>query len=327
MVCVSTIVLMLLARAAVAAVSESSLPMDPIDTHALLAVRASGSASGVEYCDFDNGTRIHPLPTGFFGPEPCVFASGMVLRGNDKLGGKGAEAGALIWGFVSPGAKVSCAVDAGTPVVATADASGRWEMSLQQKGGPAARTLVFSTPDVASVTLSNVLFGAVFLCSGQSNMDFSVAPWGGGGCLVANQTVAEAASGKLDDIRLKKATGNWFNSSTAGKNKQGVMQSGYAVGQFSAVCYLTALQIKKNINGYADLPIGLMQSSVGGTVIEEWMSTSALEACLPANESVSHAGCAAGSQQNSELYYRLVDPLAPMSLTGALWYVCAYAWT
>ena len=53
---------------------------------------------------------------------------------------------------------------------------------------------------------------------------------------------------------------------------------------------------------------------------EEWMSTSALEACLPASESVSHAACSAGSQQNSELYYRMVDPLAPMSLTGALWY-------
>ena len=40
-----------------------------------------------------------------------------------------------------------------------------------------------------------------------------------------------------------------------------------------------------------------------------------------ANESVSHAPCAAGSQQNSELYYKTVDPLAPMSLTGALWCV------
>ena len=50
------------------------------------------------------------------------------------------------------------------------------------------------------------------------------------------------------------------------------------------------------------------------------MSTSALEACLPANESVSHANCAAGSQQNSELYYKMLEPLAPSSLTGALWY-------
>jgi sialate O-acetylesterase len=80
------------------------------------------------------------------------------------------------------------------------------------------------------------------------------------------------------------------------------------------------MQLKKNIPGMEHRPIGLMQSSVGGTVIEEWMSTSALEACLPAADSVSHAACSAGSQQNSELYYRMVEPLAPMSLTGALWY-------
>lgn len=35
------------------------------------------------------------------------------------------------------------------------------------------------TTNTTTVTLANVLFGAVFLCSGQSNMDFSVAPWGG----------------------------------------------------------------------------------------------------------------------------------------------------
>ena len=89
------------------------------------------------------------------------------------------------------------------------------------KGGPAAQTLIFTGSskkgvELPAVTLNNVLFGAVFLCSGQSNMDFSVAPWGGGGCLDANATVAAAASGKLDDIRLKKSTGSWFNSSTPG---------------------------------------------------------------------------------------------------------------
>ena len=67
-------------------------------------------------------------------------------------------------------------------------------------------------------------------------MDFSVAPWGGGGCLEANATVAAAGSGKLDDIRLKKSIGGWFNSSAPGMNRQGVMQPGYNVGAFSAVC-------------------------------------------------------------------------------------------
>ena len=226
----------------------SSLPEDPLDTDAFLA-DVGVSTEGVPLCAFGNGTRTTPLPTGFFGPEPCVFESGMVLRANDPLGGKGAAAGALVWGFSKPGAMVSCAVGGAPPVTATADGKGRWELTLQQKGSPAPRTLVFSTPGSTAVSLTNVLFGDVWLCSGQSNMDFSVAHWGGGGCLDANETVAAAASGKLDDIRLKKTTsssgimGSWFNSSAA---------AGQLVGSFSAVCYLTAMQIKKNIPGYTD---------------------------------------------------------------------------
>lgn len=50
------------------------------------------------------------------------------------------------------------------------------------------------------------------------------------------------------------------------------------------------------------------------------MSPQALEQCLPANESVSGATCAAGSQFNSNLYYELIDPLSPLALTGTLWY-------
>ena len=81
--------------------------------------------------------------------------------------------------------------------------------------------------------------------SGQSNMDFSVAPWGGGGCLKANETVAAAGSGRLDDIRMKKGTilnpGGWFNSSTAAINRQGVLQKGYVQwGHCADVCVARA---------------------------------------------------------------------------------------
>ena len=165
-----------LALALVSAGVAQDLPTDPLDEQAM-------HASGQNICAFDNGTRVPGalLPNGFFGPEPCVFTSGMVLRGNDTLGGKGAGAGALVWGFAGAGAVVSCTVDTSYVVSTVADKAGRWELVLQQKGGPAAHTLVFATSSAGAedgadttVTLTNVLFGAVFLCSGQSNMDFSV---------------------------------------------------------------------------------------------------------------------------------------------------------
>ena len=73
------------------------LPTDPLDEqamHGTMHTLSSGMMVGPSICDFDNGTRVPgALPKGFFGPEPCVFTSGMVLRGNDPLGGKGAAAG------------------------------------------------------------------------------------------------------------------------------------------------------------------------------------------------------------------------------------------
>jgi sialate O-acetylesterase len=244
----------------------------------------------------------------------------MVLRSSDSHGGAD---GASVWGFGNASSVVTVAIDGNAVGTVAADASGRWEMALKEAASPTPRTITFLAAGGKTATLSNVLFGDVFLCSGQSNMDFCV---GGcdtipgvspssckmGGCFAANETVAAAAAGKWNDIRLMHGPGgNWVNAS---------QDEGLTVSMFSAVCFLTAVQMKRQIPGHTDRPIGLVQSSVGGTVIEMWMSTDALQVCLPPNEAVDGAPCAAGVQQNSILYDSSIAPLAPMRLSGALWY-------
>ena len=145
-----TLLLVVPAAAAAASAFERgglALLEDPLDTLALEAPGARASASGLNLCDFGNGSRITPLPADFFGPEPCVFAPGMVLRANDTLGGKGAAAGALIWGYAKPGATVTLEASPWwSSVSCNADAqTGRWELTLQQEGSPVPKALVFST--------------------------------------------------------------------------------------------------------------------------------------------------------------------------------------
>ncbi len=213
--------------------------------------------SGVNYCKFANGTRQVPLAADFFGPEPCVFGDGMVLRASDSAGGAGASAGAVIWGFGAAAEKVALTID-GTPSgSATSDANGRWEITVKVPASAKPSVLEFSGAS-KQATLNNVLFGDVWLCSGQSNMDFSVAASGGGGCFAQNETVALAASGKYNDIRLMHggaANGHWWNASS---------NNGSDVAHFSAVCFLSALAMKQHIPSHKDRPIGLVQSSVGG---------------------------------------------------------------
>lgn len=184
-------------------------------------------AGGVNYCKFANGTRQTPLAAGFFGPEPCVFGDGMVLRASDSDGGAGAAAGAIIWGFGAASEKVSLTIDGTAAGSATAGATGRWEITVKVPASVKVSMLEFSGA-TKKASLSNVLFGDVWLCSGQSNMDFSVAASGGGGCFAQNETVALAASGKYDDIRLMHggaANGHWWNASSNAEMKGKTSQS------------------------------------------------------------------------------------------------------
>ena len=97
------------------------------------------AGSGPKTCQFANGTRTPdaPLPKGYFGPEPCVFASDMVIRANDS--DASAAAGALVWGSAAPGQSVVCALDGATVATVTADASGRWEVTLHQPASAVER--------------------------------------------------------------------------------------------------------------------------------------------------------------------------------------------
>ena len=156
----------LLAMSGAAAVATT----DPLSQLSVNAGRGPPKVS----CTFANGSRTKSLPDEFFGFEPCVFASGMVLRANDTaLGGAGAGAGAAVWGWAKPAEMVSVTIGSVAAGSATADAKGRWQLALQMTASAAPHTVAVhgsvareAETQVVSV-LENVLFGSVFLCSGQ----------------------------------------------------------------------------------------------------------------------------------------------------------------
>ena len=90
---------------------------------------------------------------------PKIFSSNMVMQRDRPL---------PVWGMAAPGEKISVQL-AGQSESATADAQGRWQLRMpaQQAGGPAVMIVSGAT---ATVRFENILFGGVWLCSGQSNM-------------------------------------------------------------------------------------------------------------------------------------------------------------
>lgn len=115
------------------------------------------------------------------------------------------------------------------------------------------------------ITLKNILIGEVWLCSGQSNMAFTVSQ--------ANNSADEIAAANFPQIRNFNVAQR-INTQPLSTMEKGEWQlcSPATVGSFSAVAYFFARNLYQNLN----VPIGIIHASWGGTNAESWMSADAL---------------------------------------------------
>ena len=278
-------------------------------------------------------TRADVKPNGLF-TDGAVLQQGIAVP---------------VWGTAKDGEKVTVKFQDQT-VTATAQ-EGRWMVRLQplKAGGPFTMTISGEN----SVTLTNVLVGEVWLCSGQSNMAFALAR-------ATNATEAIAAAGdpqlRLFTVPRDAAdeprtdiTGSWRQSAPA------------TASNFSAVAYFFGRDLRRALK----VPVGLIHSSVGGTLAEAWTSRAALEADPdlrrilerqaeavknydPAKAAARHRAALAShkeavaqakaegkkapaapraaedprraTRRPSGLYNAMIAPLQPYALAGAIWY-------
>ena len=179
---------------------------------------------------------------------PSFFTDHMVLQ---------RETDAPIWGWANPGEKVSVSATWGASAAGAAAADGTWRVSLKTPGpgGP----FVVTVKGENAIDLKNVLIGEVWLCSGQSNMGMTVAS--------SNNAAEEIAAAKYPRIRLLGV-----NLVTAGDPQTDCKVRPWAECSPSSVKYFTAAGyfFGRKLHQELDLPIGLINSSWGGTCIEAW---------------------------------------------------------
>ncbi len=243
-----------------------------------------------------------------------AFGSNMVLHAD----------GATLFGNAAPAANVDVHVvldSSGAVVTSTqslATGSGSWLASVNVPASSYSYSIIVNSSGQVS-TLTNVLFGDVYLCSGQSNMDFCLGGLGvcAGGTFAANETVAKAHL--FPEIRLLKTGSAWTPSWNGNLSDM----SQRVLRDFSAVCYLTAVALKETVSSvFASRPMGLIQASVGGTIIEAWSPAAVARECgMPEAQSGGPTVCAAGPVQTYEtLFDASIAPLVPMRLSAAFWY-------
>jgi len=218
-----------------------------------------------------------------------VFSSHMVLQ-RDKPN--------TLWGWTTPGAKVTVTIGK-EHADGTGAGDGKWmvRISPPPTGGP--YTVNVDGPDHAE--LDDVLVGDVWICSGQSNMEF--------GMQMTRNAQAEIAAADNPGIRLfllqrdisltpvATPTGTWVPCTP-----ETIVQGGWS--GFTAVGYFFGRELNQRLK----IPIGLLETSWGGTVAESWTSRQGLkpfkefQPALTAIDTTLHNGSESPEQQFDKWY-------------------------
>lgn len=186
---------------------------------------------------------------------PALFSEHAVLQKSDSV---------PVWGKAAPGEVVEVTLDKAS-ATAVAGEDGKWRLRLDLADlGSGPFDLVVQGRNL--ITVRDVLVGEVWLCGGQSNMEWPLRGTGG-----AAQEIAQSANPLLRQFKvertasadpLEEAKGRW------------VVATSSTTPDFTAVGYYYAKTIHRELK----VPIGLLNASVGGTVIETWMGSDALDA-------------------------------------------------
>jgi sialate O-acetylesterase len=173
----------------------------------------------------------------------------------------------MIWGRAADGEGVSVSLGA-TTVTTRADLSGQWSVQLPAMSAGGPFVVSAQGESGARQSVSDILVGDVFLCSGQSNMELPVRR--------AGDTDSEIRDSRNDTIRMLNVE---HASSLTPRTEFGgpvVWQSAApeTVPEWSAACFFFGRELQKTVH----VPIGLVNASWGGSNIRPWMSAAALHA-------------------------------------------------
>ena len=236
---------------------------------------------------------------------PRVLGSNMVLQRDLPV---------PVWGWAEAGEKVTVSF-AGQSKSSTAGDDGKWMVKLDPLKA-SAKAASLSIQGKNKLTLENILVGEVWICSGQSNMEWSISR--------SMNPKEEIAASNHPNIRLFNVPGHTVSpvpNDKAARPGSWQVCSPKTSGGFSAVGYYFGRRLQKELG----VPVGLVGSNWGGTRIEPWTTLAGFES-VPELSKIAQqvknykAGTKVGGGSPSAIYNSMVHPLAPLAMRGGIWY-------
>ena len=234
---------------------------------------------------------------------PTIFGDNMVLQ---------QQTDAAIWGMAAKNSTVKITTSWNKKSYSTrAGSDGKWKQKVSTPGAGGPYEITIS--DGKILNLKNVMIGEVWVCSGQSNMEMPMKGFMNQPILGSNEAIATSSNQAIRLFTVKRATslqpledftGNWNNSEPQ------------TVSEFSATAYFFGLMLNRVLN----VPIGLINTSWGGTRIEPWISEEGIKKFdfvkLPDK---SQQGTLL-QQTPTVLFNAMINPMVGYSIKGAIWY-------
>ena len=233
---------------------------------------------------------------------PSILGNDMVLQRNTEVN---------LWGEAEPNKKVTITASwTKEKFSAKADKDGKWATKIPtgEAGGP--YTMTFSDGDKTELT--NILLGEVWIASGQSNMEMPVGGYMYQPIDGVEQDIAEAY--EYPNIRM--FTVPRCISDTPKEDCDTIWRTSdpMTVRTFSAIAYLFA----KELNKMLDVPVGIVTSNWGGTIIEAWMSKESINAIEGRN--AAYDARRKNENAHAALYNGMIRPICNFTAKGFIWY-------
>lgn len=189
---------------------------------------------------------------------PRIFSNHMVMQQKQPL---------PVWGWAAPRERITVSWD-GEITKIRADKTGKWRLELPpQEADGIGHTLAVAGKN-NSLTFDDILIGEVWICSGQSNMEWSLSN--------TNNAANEIKAANFPQIRLFNVDHNLQIAPVSDLPQADAWEicSPRTVAEFSSVGYFFG----RHLNGQLNVPIGLISTNWGGTIVETWTSREAITA-------------------------------------------------
>ena len=232
---------------------------------------------------------------------PSFFSDGMVLRHDSQV---------KIWGWAKPHEPVKLSASwTGDVYTTEGDADATWSVVIPTPS-PSSQPYTITIEGYNRLQINNVAIGEVILCAGQSNMEWSV----GAGIEGKDALVAQSAN---DDVRMFNVDYRSADRELIDLSGRWQVASPSSVPSFSAIGYVIA----RRLNAALGIPVGVINSSWGGTPIEAWTPSEAYEMCDYLNSQNKLLGPNEwGPTRPGAIYNAMIAPLSGYKISAIAWY-------